>query len=67
MSRLLGHPLNHSKGASIRKLGSTFAAEIFGLDLKDGLSEEAFQEIQDIVTEVSYVRRMFISSILTSV
>lgn len=55
MPGVLPRPLVHSKGASIRKIGPTFAAEIIGLDMERGLSDDAFQELQDAVTKVSMV------------
>jgi hypothetical protein len=50
---LLEEPLLQSKGATLKKLAPTFAAEIVGLDLSSAPSVEAFQEIKDAVTKVS--------------
>lgn len=52
MPAVLSQPLVHTKGATIRKIGSTFAAEITGLNLEGPLSDEAFKELQDAVTRV---------------
>jgi hypothetical protein len=54
MPGVLAQPLAHSKGATIRKLGETFAAEITGMDLEEPLSQEAFQELEDAVTKASF-------------
>ena len=54
MPGVLAHPFAHSPDASLEELGTTFAAEITGLNLSNGLSGPAFEEVRDAVTKVAY-------------